>query len=63
MEVKCIWEHHGTDSLLYTENFAGAFARGKTVEEALQKCRVKYRAIASGQVWRSGAAAYRITKA
>ncbi len=37
MEIRCVWEHNGEDSLLYAENCAGAFTRGRTVEEALQK--------------------------
>ncbi len=37
MDVKCIWEHNGNDSLLYAESEVGAFTRGETVEEALQK--------------------------
>jgi len=37
MEIRCIWEHNGSDSLLYAENFIGAFTRGKTLEEAINK--------------------------
>ncbi|MBD5168539.1 MAG: hypothetical protein HDT20_00165 [Oscillibacter sp.] len=37
MEIRCIWEHNGKDTLLYAENFPGAYTRGKTKEEALEK--------------------------
>ena len=37
MHVKCIWEHNGDDTLLYAENFMGAFTRGESLEIALYK--------------------------
>lgn len=37
MKIKCIWEHNGEDSLLYTENFVGAFTRGLSQEVAVDK--------------------------
>ena len=37
MKINCIWEHNGNDSLLYAENYVGAFARGENVHVALQK--------------------------
>ena len=37
MKVNCIWEHNGNDSLLYAENCIGAFTRGESLDEALQK--------------------------
>lgn len=37
MEVKCVWEHNGVDSLLYAENFIGAYTRGKSLEVAKDK--------------------------
>lgn len=37
MKVKCVWEHNGNDSLLYSINFIGAYTRGKSREEALSK--------------------------
>ena len=37
MKVKCIWEHNGDDTLLYAENFIGAFTRGESLEIALYK--------------------------
>ncbi|MBD5466591.1 MAG: hypothetical protein HDR21_00370 [Lachnospiraceae bacterium] len=37
MKIQCIWEHNGNDSLLYSDNFVGAFTRGATKEAAIQK--------------------------
>lgn len=37
MRIKCVWEHNGGDSLLYAENFIGAFSRGESKELALSK--------------------------
>ena len=37
MDVTCIWEHNGGDTLLYAGSLVGAFTRGATVEEALRK--------------------------
>lgn len=37
MEIRCIWEHNGSDSLLYAENFIGAYTRGKSLEGAKHK--------------------------
>ena len=37
MIIKCIWEHNGDDSLLFSENFIGAFTRGQSRELAMEK--------------------------
>ena len=37
MTVRCVWEHNGGDSILYAENFVGAFTRGPSREEAVLK--------------------------
>lgn len=37
MKIKCVWEHNGNDSLIYVENFTGAFTRGPRKEIALSK--------------------------
>ena len=37
MEVRCIWEHNGDDSLLYAENCVGAFTRGDSLVVAMDK--------------------------
>ncbi len=37
MKIKCVWEHNGDDSILYAENFIGAFTRGSSRDAAAQK--------------------------
>ncbi len=37
MSIRCIWEHNGGDSLLYSENYPGAYTRGESREAAVQK--------------------------
>ena len=37
MKIRCVWEHNGDDSILYAENFIGAFARGASKDLAIQK--------------------------
>ena len=37
MIVKCVWEHNGRDTILYADNFVGAFTRGSSIEEAKLK--------------------------
>ncbi|MBO4535360.1 MAG: hypothetical protein J5755_05430 [Clostridia bacterium] len=49
MEVECVWEHNGGDSILYAGNFIGAFARGSSLEEAKFKMPEEIRRF---QLWR-----------
>ncbi len=37
MDLSCIWEHNGQDTLLYCVDYPGAFTRGASLEEALAK--------------------------
>ena len=37
LEIQCVWEHNGEDSLLYAADLPGAYARGRSQEETLQK--------------------------
>ncbi len=37
MSIKCVWEHNGEDSLLYAVEHVGAFTRGASKAEALNK--------------------------
>ena len=37
MSIKCVWEHNGRDSILYADNYIGAFTRGASQEEAVRK--------------------------
>ncbi|MCI9449150.1 MAG: hypothetical protein HFE30_02700 [Clostridiales bacterium] len=41
MELRCIWEHNGNDSLLYSGNYIGAFTRGASIETTIQKMRTE----------------------
>ena len=51
MNVYCIWEHNGNDSLIYSDNFTGAYTRGASKEEALSKMTAE---IMSYLQWRDG---------
>lgn len=37
MNIRCIWEHNGNDTLLYTETCVGAYTRGSSLASAWQK--------------------------
>ena len=37
VKASCIWEHNGEDTLLYAEEYVGAFTRGESLEIALCK--------------------------
>lgn len=37
MNIQCVWEHNGDDTLLYSDSVVGAFARGESREAALKK--------------------------
>lgn len=37
MKIRCVWEHNGNDSILYADNFIGAFTRGRDKDETIQK--------------------------
>lgn len=37
MKINCMWEHNGNDTLLYAENFIGAYTRGEALEIARAK--------------------------
>lgn len=49
MKVNCVWEHNGDDSILYANNFVGAFSRGASKEEAISKMPEEIRRF---QLWR-----------
>ena len=50
MKINCVWEHNGNDSILYAEDFVGAFTRGASKEEALRKMPEEIRRF---QLWRN----------
>ena len=37
MEIKCVWEHNGNDTLLYAVDFVGAYTRGESLDAAKEK--------------------------
>ena len=37
MDSKCAWEHNGDDSIIYSAEYIGAYARGESREAALEK--------------------------
>ncbi len=37
MDAKCIWEHNGNDTILYARDYIGAFTRGQSLKEAVDK--------------------------
>ena len=37
MEIRCVWEHNGADTLLHAENFPGVATRGASLAEASAK--------------------------
>lgn len=51
IKAYCIWEHNGNDSLIYLDNFIGAYTRGASKDEALSKMNTE---IMSYLLWRDG---------
>ncbi len=37
MNIRCVWEHNGNDTLLYAVDFPGAYTRGESLEIAKEK--------------------------
>ena len=35
--MKCVWEHNGNDTLLYSVDYIGAYTRGDSLEAAMEK--------------------------
>lgn len=54
MKIKCVWEHNGNDSMLYSSNYVGAFSRGETLEIAMSKMKDEVEAF---QRWKNEALA------
>lgn len=51
MTVTCVWEHHGKASLIYADQFPGAYTRGATKDEALSKMPAEVRSYIA---WKTG---------
>ena len=37
MTINCVWEHNGSDTLLYAADHIGAYTRGETLDAAARK--------------------------
>ena len=50
--MKCVWEHNGNDTLLYSTEYIGAYARGDSLEAAVAKMKAEIEAYSlwSGQI-------------
>ena len=42
--MRCVWEHHGNDTLLYSVDYVGAYSRGNTLESAMAKMKAEIEA-------------------
>lgn len=51
MLIRCVWEHNGNDTLLYSDNYIGAFTRGASLEIALNKMEQE---VKSYLCWKNG---------
>ncbi|MCH5270038.1 MAG: hypothetical protein J1E83_04755 [Lachnospiraceae bacterium] len=51
MKIRCVWEHNGDDSIIYSDNYIGAFTRGRTKDIALGKMADEVRSYLH---WRNG---------
>lgn len=58
MKISCVWEHNGSDTLLYAARLPGAYTRGESLEIALEKMKGEAR---SYLMWRNGIAAEDLT--
>lgn len=43
MKIECVWEHNGSDTLLYAANLPGAYSRGPSRQEAAKKMTAEVR--------------------
>ncbi len=50
--MKCVWEHNGNDTLLYSVDYIGAYTRGSNLETAMSKMSAEVEAYA---LWRGQA--------
>ena len=46
--MKCVWEHNGNDTLLYSIDYVGAYARGSSLDAAISKMEAE---IAAYSAW------------
>lgn len=45
--MRCVWEHNGNDTLLYSADYVGAYTRGNSLESAMKKMRSEIAAYSS----------------
>ncbi len=50
--MRCVWEHNGNDTLLYSVDYVGAYTRGSSLEVAMSKMRAE---IDAYSLWRGQA--------
>ena len=43
MDIACVWEHNGNDTILYSETCTGAYTRGENRNAALEKMAAEVR--------------------
>ena len=43
MDIACVWEHNGNDTILYSETCTGAYTRGENRNTALEKMTAEVR--------------------
>lgn len=48
--MRCVWEHNGNDTLLYSVDYTGAYARGESLDAAVQKMKTE---MESWLLWRN----------
>ena len=42
--MRCVWEHNGNDTLLYSVDYVGAYTRGNSIEAAMAKMSAEIKA-------------------
>ena len=45
--MRCVWEHNGSDTLLYSVDYVGAYTRGNSLEAAISKMEAEITAYSS----------------
>lgn len=55
--MKCVWEHNGDDTLLYSAEYIGAYTRGDSLEAAVKKMQAEIAAYSAWNGQNSGQAA------
>lgn len=48
MKIRCVYEHNGDDTILYADNFIGAYTRGASLQMAMDKMNRRWHRILTG---------------